>query len=196
MCAACGVRPFELIRVLRSRLGQSKSEGDSHLHGDSLCGVRSVGNNWPWALVRKSRANFWACLPCTEQGLACTHAEAARIAVSEAAAGKAAEEEAVNQEEPVDRVTRLEKIKFFNRRSHLPRSAAPSVNACKHDAELGQNAFQRLRYKYKPVDACPSCKAVFLRRGHRGEDGGVWGRRGKMHGYAVALFLLRLECHA
>lgn len=78
------------------------------------------------------------------------------FAVSDAAAGKAAEEEAVNEEEPVDRMTRLEKIKFFNRRSHLPRSAVPSVNACKHHAELGRNAFQRLRYKYEPVDACAS----------------------------------------
>lgn len=63
---ACGVRPAELLRAFHARLGQRRSEGDGQLFGDTLCGVRSVGGNWPWALVRRSRANFWTCMSCME----------------------------------------------------------------------------------------------------------------------------------
>lgn len=167
---ACGVQPAQLLRIFHSRLGQPRSEGDGHLFGDALCGVRSVGGNWPWALVRKSRANFWTCMSCTEQGLACTHAEAARLAVSEAAAVGAADEEADNEEEPMESMTRLEKIKFKYRKSHRPRSAVPSVAAFLHDAELRRHALLHQAYKYTPMDSCPSCGTVFLRGGHRGQD--------------------------
>lgn len=167
---ACGVAPAELLRAFHSRLGQPVAEGDGQLFGDSLCGVRSVGGNWPWALVRKSRANFWTCMSCTEQGLACTHAEAARRIVSETAEGDAADAEADAEEEPPERMTRLDRIKFRYRKSHQPRSAVPSIAAFQHDAELRRHASLLQQYTYAPVEMCPSCMGVFLMGGHRGKD--------------------------
>lgn len=167
---ACGVLPAQLLRIFQSRLGQPASEGDGHLFADGLCAVRSVGGNWPWALVRKSRANFWTCMSCTEQGLACTHAAAARLAVSEAEADEEDDEGDDNEEEAIDKMTRFERIKFTYRKSHRPRCAVPSVAAFKHDAELRQHALRGQKYKYEAVDTCPSCHAVFLRGGHRGVE--------------------------
>lgn len=167
---ACGVLPATLLRIFLSRLGEPASEGDGHLFGDGLCGVRSVGGNWPWALVRKSRANFWTCMSCTEQGLACTHAAAARLAVSEAVADEEADADEDSDEDAIDKMTRFERIKFTYRKSYRPRCAVPSVAAFKHDAELRQHALRGQKYKYDAVESCPSCHAVFLRGGHRGVD--------------------------
>lgn len=167
---ACGVRPCELLRAFRSRLGPPRAEGEGHLFGDILCAVRSVGGNWPWALVRKSRANFWTCLSCTEQGLACTHGECARVVVSESAAEGEADGEDDNEEEEVDRMTPLERIMFTYRRSHKPRAAVPSEAAFVHEAVLRQHALKGTRFTYKFVDTCPSCQGVFLLGGHRGID--------------------------
>lgn len=109
-------------------------------------------------------------MSCTEQGLACTHAAAARRVVSEAAEEDAADAEADAEEAPVEQMTPLERIKFKYRRSYRPRSAVPSIDAFKHDAELRQHASLRQEYTYAPVDTCPSCLGVFLMGGHRGKD--------------------------
>lgn len=119
--------------------------------------------------MRKSRSNVCACLSCTEQGLACTHADAARLVVSEAAADEADGGEADNEEEQPDKMKPLERIILDIRRSHRPRSSVPSVAALKHDIELRQHASRREHMTYKPVLACLSCEAVLIRGGHRGQ---------------------------
>lgn len=90
--------------------------------------------------------------------------------MSELAAGKEADADADNEEEPVEQMRRLERIKFPYHKSHRPRSAVPSVDAFKHDAELRRHASLRKVLNYVPVECCPSCGAVFLMGGHRGKD--------------------------
>lgn len=105
--AACRDSSVQLLRLLMARLGEPRAEGTGCLFGKSLCTVRRVGGHRPWALIRKSRANFWTCLSCSEQGLSCTHREAARLVVSEAADEKAASWDSDNEEEMVEKMNRL-----------------------------------------------------------------------------------------
>lgn len=78
--------------------------------------------------------------------------------------------ESDTEEEPVEKMTRLQMMQFLYRKSRLPRSALPSVDAFKHDAELHRHALLHPVYTYKPVLHCPSCEGVFFMGGHRGQN--------------------------
>lgn len=94
---ACGVRPDVLLRSFRSRIPTALVDGEGRVCGDSICLVRSVGVKWPCAVMRKSRESFWACISCTEQGLACTQAASSwsivRVSEEEAAEKETADDE-------------------------------------------------------------------------------------------------------
>lgn len=174
--AACGVTGTALLRLLYVELGPAKEEGYAHLFGDptpGLCAVKNAGGNWPWAMVRKSRANFWTCLTCVEQGLLCTHAKEAGTAYRAYAndSASAEDEEDVDEDDDKGLTPLQERVKKYNK-SHKMRHAVPSAAAFEHEALLRQKAIDGVQQLYVAPRKCYCCDAPFRRVCHRGwEDG-------------------------
>lgn len=149
---ACAVAPAELLRAMYKRIGDPLVEGDARICGETLCVVRGAGGNWPWMLVRKSRAAFWTCISCVEQGLLCSHAAAARAAYSSFLDNQAD----VSDDDEEDTETSWRKelaVKY--QRSHRPRFAVPSLAAFATEQKLRSCALTDTPFDLEAPKFCP-----------------------------------------
>lgn len=111
--------------------------------------MKNSGGNWPWSIVRKSRANFWTCLTCAEQGLVCSHAKEAGNACRSFASDSAdVYDEEVADEEEDKGLAPLQKRVIKYKRSHITRHAVPSIAAFEHEAMLRQKAIDGVKHFY------------------------------------------------
>lgn len=165
---ACGAAPATLLRVMYERLSGPLSEGDARMCGDTLCAVRGGGGNWPWMLVRKSRAAFWTCMSCVEQGLLCSHAAAARTAYSLHLDNQ--EDVSDEEEEPVTVASLRKQLAHKYQRSHVPRFAVPFLSAFSTERALRRCALTDTPFDVKappfcPVPGCPRAYKLARRSG-------------------------------
>lgn len=149
---ACAVAPAVLLRATYERIGDPLNEGDARICGETLCAVRGAGGNWPWMLVRKSRAAFWTCMSCVEQGLLCSHAAAARAAYSSFLDKQ--EDVSDDEEEETESSWRKQLVVKYQR-SHRPRFAVPSLAAFATEQKLRSCALTDMPFDLKAPDFCP-----------------------------------------
>lgn len=150
---ACAVAPAALLRSMYERMGEPLAEGDARMCGDMLCAVRGSGGNWPWMLVRKSRAAFWTCMSCVEQGLLCSHAAAARAAYSLFLDNQ--EDVSDDEEEPETPAAIRRQLALKYQRSHRPRFAVPSLVAFATEQKLRTCALTDTPFDLKAPEFCP-----------------------------------------
>lgn len=165
---ACGAAPAALLRAMYERTSGVLSEGDARICGDTLCAVRGGGGNWPWMLVRKSRAAFWTCISCVEQGLLCSHAAAARTAYSLYLDNQA--DVSDEEEEPVTAATLRKQLAYKYQRSHVPRFAVPSLASFSTEQALRRCAMSDTPFDVRappfcPVPGCPRAYKLARRSG-------------------------------